>query len=337
MTSHHREDHRLSSVDVILREQHELQHLTAVDETEHEVILYKPKKKKTKTKTKTEKSDDDDGNNSKSQLNAKELMKKKRKSSSSKSTKKDRHSSCGDLSIDMSELTHKTVRTAMTTSKDNSIDHDDEEQPTVPQRIASVVFNQQEQQHQDQQQQQQENDNIYDDKNHRCQTSGINDRSGTSSNAVNSNNVGPVRGGGGDSSGHNMGTLSCRDRINYRVRSMLKQLLHFRVLKIFQVLCAIYICIMTLKGDLLDPDTGVVIDPNSDERTESGVVLIHGIGKKYNEMICLSSICCLAYCVLHKPTYLAVISLVPIDSHLSSLSIFTSILEMHLYPQNEQS
>ena len=66
------------------------------------------------------------------------------------------------------------------------------------------------------------------------------------------------------------------DIINYRMRCFLKNLLHFRTLKAFQCICAIYICIMTFKGGLMDPDTGYVVDKDSSERTEAGLVLVNG-------------------------------------------------------------
>ncbi len=69
---------------------------------------------------------------------------------------------------------------------------------------------------------------------------------------------------------------SYADALIYNLRSLVKHLLHFRVLKIIQVLCAIYIFVMTLKSGLMDPETGVVIDQQSVERTEEGVVLVNG-------------------------------------------------------------
>jgi hypothetical protein len=66
------------------------------------------------------------------------------------------------------------------------------------------------------------------------------------------------------------------DVLNYRARCCLKCLLHFRVLKFFQVVCAVYICIITFKGGLLDAETGQVVDQRSEERTKAGVILVNG-------------------------------------------------------------
>jgi hypothetical protein len=63
-----------------------------------------------------------------------------------------------------------------------------------------------------------------------------------------------------------------------------RSLAKYRILKIFQVLCGIYICLMTFSrigtfgnmGGLVDPETGFIIDPNSEENTEQGVILIKG-------------------------------------------------------------
>jgi hypothetical protein len=66
------------------------------------------------------------------------------------------------------------------------------------------------------------------------------------------------------------------DILIYRARCCLKCLLRFRALKFFQVVCAVYICIITFKGGLLDADTGMIVDQESDERTNEGVILVNG-------------------------------------------------------------
>jgi hypothetical protein len=63
------------------------------------------------------------------------------------------------------------------------------------------------------------------------------------------------------------------DVLNYGARCCLKCLLRFRMLKFFQVVCAVYICIMTYKGGLMDKDTGLVVDQESQERTDSELLL----------------------------------------------------------------
>ena len=108
---------------------------------------------------------------------------------------------------------------------------------------------------------------------------------------------------------HSQFKESWTDRLNYHVRSTVKHLLHFRVLKIAQVVCAIYICIMTLKGGLRDSETGVVIDMDSDERTERGVLLVNGTG--------------MFYCIISPRNTTATISFLAYHSHLQSLSSFS--------------
>lgn len=85
---------------------------------------------------------------------------------------------------------------------------------------------------------------------------------------------------------------SCMDIFNYRVRCFLRSLLHFPALKLFQVICAAFICVMTLKGGLLDSETEVVIDKESEERTEAGVILVNGtqraiVGETDFQVICI--------------------------------------------------
>ena len=69
--------------------------------------------------------------------------------------------------------------------------------------------------------------------------------------------------------------VCCHNGLTYRLRCCLKCLLHFRVLKIFQVLCAVYICIYTLKGPLMDPKTGLVIDKDSAANTAAGLICVN--------------------------------------------------------------
>ncbi len=63
-----------------------------------------------------------------------------------------------------------------------------------------------------------------------------------------------------------------------------RSLAKYRMLKTFQVLCGIYICLATFSrigtfvkmGGLVDPETGFIIDPNSEENTELCVILVKG-------------------------------------------------------------
>ena len=55
-------------------------------------------------------------------------------------------------------------------------------------------------------------------------------------------------------------------------------LMRFKILKAIQVALAIYICVMTYSylGGLQDPNTKLIIDPTSQERTNKGLILFNG-------------------------------------------------------------
>jgi hypothetical protein len=64
---------------------------------------------------------------------------------------------------------------------------------------------------------------------------------------------------------------------HHKMRTFLKELLRFKVLKAFQIICAVYIAIVTICSHLRDPETGLIVDRASDERTEHGLILDHGV------------------------------------------------------------
>ena len=80
---------------------------------------------------------------------------------------------------------------------------------------------------------------------------------------------------------HSCPVESVASHSGYKRRSFLKTLLHFKVLKCAQVLLAVYICILTFAnigppGGLRDPQSGLIVDKASQERTEKGLILVHG-------------------------------------------------------------
>jgi hypothetical protein len=73
-------------------------------------------------------------------------------------------------------------------------------------------------------------------------------------------------------------------KINNRFRAFRKELMRFKVLKIIQVLLAIYIAILTYAdigppGGLQDTETGLIVDQQSTERTEKGLILVNGVAR----------------------------------------------------------
>ena len=62
------------------------------------------------------------------------------------------------------------------------------------------------------------------------------------------------------------------------------KLVKHRTLAIFQILAGAYVCLVSFTpigtlgswGGLVDPITGFIIDPSSEENTERGVILIKG-------------------------------------------------------------
>ncbi len=62
------------------------------------------------------------------------------------------------------------------------------------------------------------------------------------------------------------------------MRAFLQELLRFKILKAFQIICAIYIAVMTFTSDLRDPATGFIRDSESaDESDHDGLILDHNV------------------------------------------------------------
>lgn len=62
-----------------------------------------------------------------------------------------------------------------------------------------------------------------------------------------------------------------------RVDDCLKESTRFMTLKISQIVLSIYIAVLTFgPASLRDPQTGYIIDHESAERTEMGVILVNG-------------------------------------------------------------
>ena len=67
----------------------------------------------------------------------------------------------------------------------------------------------------------------------------------------------------------------------HHFRQFVKEMMRFRALKISQLVLSIYIAILTFAdmgppGGIRDPDTGFIVDQNSQERTEKGLILVNG-------------------------------------------------------------
>jgi hypothetical protein len=63
----------------------------------------------------------------------------------------------------------------------------------------------------------------------------------------------------------------------HHARAFLKQLLlRHKVLKVLQICFAIYVAGWTYFGGLRNPDTGMIVDPLSEERTSIGLILVNG-------------------------------------------------------------
>lgn len=77
-----------------------------------------------------------------------------------------------------------------------------------------------------------------------------------------------------------LGSKACGYHLQHKIRSYLKEHLRFKTLKAFQIIFAIYIIIMTfVLGGLRDPETGFIVDGESTERTEHGLIIDKG-GKR---------------------------------------------------------
>ena len=79
----------------------------------------------------------------------------------------------------------------------------------------------------------------------------------------------------GDSSATNTGVMG------YRVTSLMETLSRFRAIKIAQLVLAIYITVLTFAdigppGGLRDTETGLIVDKESTERTDQGIILVNG-------------------------------------------------------------
>lgn len=73
----------------------------------------------------------------------------------------------------------------------------------------------------------------------------------------------------------------CDDLMGYRFRSFKESLLRFKGIKFVQIVLAIYITVLTFAdigwpGGLRDTETGLIIDRDSPERTEAGLILVNG-------------------------------------------------------------
>jgi hypothetical protein len=72
------------------------------------------------------------------------------------------------------------------------------------------------------------------------------------------------------------------DSIKHQFRSFRKDMVRFKLLKLLQVLLAIYVGVLTYAdigppGGLRDPETGLIVDQESAERTEKGLILVNGV------------------------------------------------------------
>lgn len=75
--------------------------------------------------------------------------------------------------------------------------------------------------------------------------------------------------------------LSCGYHVTQRIRMFIKELIRFKALKISQIMLSVYIMVLTFadigpSGGLRDSETGFIIDENSPEGTEEGLILLHG-------------------------------------------------------------
>ena len=73
-------------------------------------------------------------------------------------------------------------------------------------------------------------------------------------------------------------TMLARSRhVDHKMRTFLRELLRFKILKACQIISAIYIAIMSYCSHIRDPETGLIVDRTSAERTERGLLLDHGV------------------------------------------------------------
>jgi predicted ferric reductase len=77
----------------------------------------------------------------------------------------------------------------------------------------------------------------------------------------------------------------------YHERALLKTLVRHKTVKVLQVCLAIYIGVLTY-AFVRDPETGLIVDPTSEERTERGVILDNGteravVGATRVQVICI--------------------------------------------------
>jgi hypothetical protein len=71
------------------------------------------------------------------------------------------------------------------------------------------------------------------------------------------------------------------DKLSYRTRSAVKEMVRFKVLKMTQAIFACYILFLTFAdigppGGLRETDTGFIVDQASPDRTERGLILVNG-------------------------------------------------------------
>jgi hypothetical protein len=70
--------------------------------------------------------------------------------------------------------------------------------------------------------------------------------------------------------------------VKHKMRALMKRLLRFKTLKATQLLLTIYVVLMTFadlgpRCNLRDPETGFIVDDESPERTEHGLILVHNV------------------------------------------------------------
>jgi hypothetical protein len=92
-------------------------------------------------------------------------------------------------------------------------------------------------------------------------------------------------------------SVSCSDRLSYRTRSAVKELMRFRALKLAQALLAVYVGVLTYAdmgppGGLRDGETGLIVDQESPERTARGLILLNGteraiVGATQFQVVCI--------------------------------------------------
>jgi hypothetical protein len=80
----------------------------------------------------------------------------------------------------------------------------------------------------------------------------------------------------------------------YRVRSIITIAMRYKAIKLLQILLAVYVFIFTFAPgiSLRDPESGLIIDQDSEERTENGLILVNGterpiVGETIFQVACI--------------------------------------------------